>query len=262
VIDVVAVDWSGAQSGAARHIWLAHARDGRIIELADGRDRAAVIAYLVDLKTACPDGLVVGLDFSFSFPAWFLRAQGHARVADLWQQVTEIGEDWLAACEPPFWGKKGDRRPQLESHLRRTEQRAAVDGVSAKSSFQVRGAGTVGTGSLRGMPHLLALQAAGFSIWPFDPPSPWTVVELYPRLCTGPVTKSNVGSRIDYLRQSGWNLTDEQRTIAAASEDAFDAAISALVMDCHSDDLSQLTQSTDPMTLREGMIWRPPSIGP
>jgi hypothetical protein len=262
VIDVVAVDWSGARTGAARHIWLAHARNGEIIELANGRDRRTLTAYLINLKTTCPDGLAVGLDFSFSFPAWFLQAQGHAEVRALWRQAAAAGETWLANCEPPFWGKPGHRRPQLEGRLRRTEEEASVDGISAKSSFQIGGAGTVGTGSVRGMPYLLELQSAGFSIWPFDPPSRWVVVELYPRLCTGPVAKSNVGARVDYLRRHGWNLTDEHTALATASEDAFDAAISALVMDLHRDDLSRLTQSSDPVTLREGMIWRPPSIGP
>ena len=38
--------------------------------------------------------------------------------------------------------------------------------VRPKSTFQIGGAGAVGTGSLRGMPHLLTLREAGCAVWP------------------------------------------------------------------------------------------------
>ena len=44
------------------------------------------------------------------------------------------------------------------------------------------------------------------------------------------------------------------------SEDAFDAAISALVLHEHLDDLAALRQTSDPVTLLEGDVWRPPKI--
>ena len=72
----------------------------------------------------------------------------------------------------------------------------------AKSTFQIGGAGSVGTGSLRGMPHLRRLRQAGFSIWPFHSASPWTVMEIYPRLLTGPVHKSSHEHRARYLGDS------------------------------------------------------------
>jgi hypothetical protein len=262
--DVVAVDWSGAKTGAAERIWLARVSGGTLVELANGRTRAELIAYLVHLKTKVTGKvsatLTVGLDFSFSLPAWFLRQRGHTGAADLWLDVAEHGETWLADCTPPFWGKKGDRRPDLEAHLRRTESAATVGGISAKSTFQIRGAGTVGTGSLRGMPHLPALRQAGFSVWPFDPPSAWTVVEMYPRLLTGPVHKRSATARADYLEAAPFALSDEHRVLAIASEDAFDAAVSALVMHEHADHLHHLPQSRDPVTLLEGLIWDPNSI--
>ena len=46
------------------------------------------------------------------------------------------------------------------------------------------------------------------------------------------------------------------------SEDAFDAAISALVMGDHLAELASLRQSTDPLTLLEGDVWRPRKIVP
>ena len=41
------------------------------------------------------------------------------------------------------------------------------------------------------------------------------------------------------------------------SEDAFDAGLSALVMDRHAAGLARLKPSTDPVTLLEGDVWRP-----
>jgi len=96
------------------------------------------------------------------------------------ETATREGEDWLAECAPPFWGRPGRPRPVLAEHLRRAEKAISVAGISPKSVFQVGGAGAVGTGSVRGMPYLPQLRQAGFSIWPFDPASPWTVLESTP----------------------------------------------------------------------------------
>jgi hypothetical protein len=260
VLEVVAVDWSGAATGAADRIWLAHVVGGQLRALANGRDRVELIDHLIALKATSPDGLCVGLDFSFSLPAWFVRQRGHTSAAELWRDAARNGEAWLADCQPPFWGKPGTRRPELEAHLRRTEAEAVVGSVAAKSTFQIAGGGTVGTGSLRGMPHLLSLQGAGFSIWPFDPPSPCTVIEMYPRLLTGPVHKRNAVARSTYLDAHPWPLTDGHRALALSSEDAFDAAVSAFVMDRHAAALATLDPSTDPLTRLEGRIWDPRNI--
>ncbi|HEY1830470.1 MAG TPA: DUF429 domain-containing protein [Acidimicrobiales bacterium] len=258
--DVVAVDWSGARTGEGRRLWLAHVRDGQMLELTSGRTRRQVIDHLIELKAACPEHLAVGLDFSFSLPAWFLHQRGLRSAADLWREVAEHGETWLHDCQPPFWGKKGDRRPELEEHLRRTERVATIGGIAAKSTFQIRGAGTVGTGSLRGMPYLLDLQRAGFCIAPFDPPSCHTVVEVYPRLMTGPVHKRNLADRAAYLERSRWTLSPGQRALAASSEDAFDAAITALVMDEHANELRRVRPTDDPDLRLEGWMWAPNNI--
>jgi hypothetical protein len=145
----------------------------------------------------------------------------------------------------------------VEAHFRRTDTTARVGGISAKSVFQIGGAGSVGTGSLRGMPHLVELRAAGFSTWPFDPPSPWRVVEIYPRLLTGPVHKRNLDDRIRYLQNSPWVMSERFAQSVHASEDAFDAAISALMMDRHAGELASLEQTSDSVTLLEGEVWAP-----
>jgi hypothetical protein len=258
-VDVIAVDWSGAARGAAAHIWSAHARDGELIALRNGRDRSEVVGDLIALRRSCPGGLSVGLDFSFSFPAWFVRQRACATIDDVWALAEHEGEGWLAACAPPFWGRPGHRRPELPDHLRRAERHAVVGGIGAKSVFQIGGAGSVGTGSLRGMPHLRRLHQAGFSIWPFHPASAWPVMEIYPRLLTGPVHKSIRQDRARYLRHAPWRLPPPMAARMVDSEDAFDAAISALVMDRHVAELALLGPASDPVTLLEGDVWRPSS---
>jgi hypothetical protein len=219
-----------------------------------------VVDDVVDLRHRCGDGLVVGLDFAFSFPVWFLAERGFAEVGQLWQAAAAEGEEWLSRCDPPFWGRPTRRRPALEEHLRRCERSARVGGITAKSVFHIHGPGTVGTGSIRGMPHLLRLRAAGFSMWPFDPPSPWKVVEIYPRLLTGPVHKSNAAHRARYLTEGTWAIGAGHAASIAGSEDAFDAAISALVMHGSAAGLTTLGQASDPVTLLEGDIWPPRNI--
>jgi hypothetical protein len=172
--------------------------------------------------------------------------------------VCERGEDWLSACVTPFWGRPGTRRPDLPAHFRRAELEVpAVGGTRPKSVFQIGGSGAVGTGSVRGMRLLHQLHRAGFSIWPFDPPGCPCVIEIYPRLLTGPVKKSNAAARVRYLDERHPHLQAEHRATAAGSEDAFDAAVSALVMARHVNDLSVLPAIDDPQLRREGMIWYP-----
>jgi len=261
-MDVVAVDWSGAAQGAARHIWLAHVVGGELVALRNGRDRPQVVQDLTALRAQTAQGMVVGLDFSFSFPEWFMRDRGCHRVDDLWILAGQEGEGWLAEGAPPFWGRPGRRRPDLPAHLRRAERSISVGAISPKSVFQIGGAGAVGTGSIRGMPHLRALRQAGFGIWPFDPPSPWTVLEIYPRLLTGPVRKRDPVQRAGYLEAVPWPIAPRFARAMADSEDAFDAGISALVMHDHVTDLAALQPASDPVTRVEGDVWCPPKIDP
>lgn len=72
----VAVDWSGARAGAGRRIWLGEAVPGELLRLEGGRDRAALERHLRELADRAAGPLVVGLDFAFSLPAWFLEERG------------------------------------------------------------------------------------------------------------------------------------------------------------------------------------------
>jgi Protein of unknown function (DUF429) len=252
------VDWSGRKSNESDAIWLAECIDGELIRLESGRTRVEVVDELVRTITehsAAAQSVLIGLDFSFSFPAWFVQSLGCHTQLDLWTTVATHGETWLQQCEPPFWGRPGKPRPsETESRhqFRRTEvQTQSVSGIRPKSTFQIGGAGSVGTGSIRGMPHLVTLQEAGAAIWPFDQPGDITVCEVYPRLWTGPVVKSSPDARRQYLTE--YQITPP--AAALTSEDAFDAFVSALM-------ISRLASGPPRITLDaeqqlEGMIYDP-----
>jgi hypothetical protein len=247
---IIAVDWSGRAKNAAEAIWLAEAADGQIVQLENGRTRDQLITYLLDLADTSRR-VVVGLDFAFSMPRWFVEKRSVAGTPGFWEVVASEGESWLAECPSPFYGLVGKPRAPYEQ-FRKTEERAK----GAKSVFQIGGAGAVGTGSIRGMPLLLDLRNAGWRIWPFDPPEFPLVVEIYPRSLTGPVLKSVWRERLRYLERHFSYLTPRYTERAAGSEDAFDAAVSVLIMDQHRDKLLSLPEP-DEMELVEGRIWHP-----
>ncbi len=255
---MIAIDWSGDARNARQHIWLAEAvQTGQLVRLEAGRDRRQIADHLASLPS--PD-LVIGFDFAFSFPSWFIAQLGMRTAPELWAYVARHGEAWLAACEPPFWGHPGRSRPaQTQPPLRRADLAVPrTAGVAPKSIFQIGGAGAVGTGSIRGMPLLQQLQAAGARVWPYcnDAGEP-TLIEIYPRLMTGAVRKSSAVARAELLGRRYPALADDHQQLAVASEDAFDAAVSALVMVEHVDDLVALPPEADPTLRLEGRIWHP-----
>jgi Protein of unknown function (DUF429) len=261
---VIAVDWSGAREprDQRKKIWLGEAHPGgggpgsALVRLEGGRDRDEIAAHLI-AEAAHDPRFVVGLDFAFSTPEWFLESRGLADAPALWALAAREGEGWLERCEPPFWGRPGRGRPVLPKHTRHTEAAVhSLSGVLPKSVFQIGGAGAVGTGSIRGMPVLDRLRDAGFSIWPFDPPGWPLAVEIYPRVLTGRVNKSNHAARIEYLRTVFPDVPANMGALAASNDDAFDAAVSALVMARCAGELLAL-EATEPWAAREGKIWEP-----
>lgn len=251
----LALDWSGARNPAGK-LWLAEARDGHLHRLESFPSREAAIEAVVAYGRG-DERVVAGFDFSFSLPLWFHESSGVHSAPAPWQRVSEQGEAWLAACEPPFWGRPGKPRPEMPAPLRATEEAVGrIAAIKPKSTFQVGGAGAVGTGSLRGMPYLLTLQRHGWAIWPFDVAGRLTAIEIYPRLLTGSVVKSREAARRAYLESAPWALSAAHRGLAEASEDAFDAAVSALVMAAHAASLAALPERQG-LARREGEIWHP-----
>jgi hypothetical protein len=255
-MQILAIDWSGDAHLARSRMWLAEAREpGRLVRLEAGRDRATMTDHLLSMQSEA----VIGLDFGFAFPSWFLEQLGVRSAPDLWTRLATDGESWLTRCEAPFWGRRGRPRPVLNgAAFRRTEIGVPRQtGIGPKSMFQIGGAGAVGTGSIRGMPLLHRLHAQGARVWPFvDERSP-VVLEIYPRLLTGSVTKSRPAERAKLLARRYPHLDEQHTRLATLSEDAFDAAVSALVMIEHASDLQSLPEERDAELRLEGRIWHP-----
>jgi hypothetical protein len=251
---VIAVDWSGAAGGGSKKIWIAEVVSGRLVRLESGRSRDQVCQYLLsEAETGHP--LLAGLDFAFSFPRWYLDQRGFCSAAELWECSAGEGESWLGNCAPPFWGRPGKKRPQGADGFRDTERAVGRSGRGTpKSVFQIGGAGAVGTGSIRGLPILLRLQQGGYSIWPFHPPTFPMLVEIYPRTFTGPIRKRLAEERLKLGIR--FRLTGEQLNQVESSEDALDAAISALQMDRFKQSLALLPDPSENQRL-EGIIWDP-----
>jgi hypothetical protein len=294
---VVAVDWSGDKGpGQRKKIWAGvwTATTGKVT-LESGRTRDELMAWLVEMARETPR-MVVGFDFTFSYPAWFLRELGIGSAPEFWQLVADgQGEKWLhRECEDArFWGQVGVNRlgkkpaefrgEHAHRMLRRVEtalkvraemtdplQIAKIAGIAPKSVFQIGGAGAVGTASLRGMPGLLVLRAAGFKIWPYDEPELGRaplVVEMYTRLMTGAVNKSSEVARTAYLakkRNESALYAGISRGVMAkarASEDAFDALVSAMVMVEHRAEFGGLHRLDDEVFQMEGHTWVPGLVG-
>jgi hypothetical protein len=252
---VFAVDWSGDNRNARRKIWLAEASNGRLLRLENGRNSDEVAEFFL-LEAKRDLNFVVGFDFAFSFPLAYCESLNARTVNEVWRAVSKHGETWLTECLPPFWGKAGRRKPRSGEAFRSTELAITDDGsANPKSIFQIGGAGAVGTGSLRGMAILAKLHDTGFSIWPFDHPVLPLIVEIYPRLLTGRVNKSSKSHREAFLEKWTASMSPELIAAACSNEDAFDAAVSALVMSQRTVEFGKLEQGIERWELMEGKIW-------
>ncbi len=295
------VDASGQRRHIWAGVWTCTPA-GRIkVALEAGRTRDEMGDWLLQLAAETPR-LVVGIDCCFSFPAWFLRELGCRTVFDFWKLVNSgKGEEWLRrhkvgspeelARDLRFWGHP-HKRPHFfsgegfRSMFRYAdwdnkiaqalengdpERAAKMKGITPKSPFQVGGSGSVGTGSLRAMPTLARLHEAGWRVWPFedaalrpaDPQPKPLLTEMYTRLMTGAVAKSNASARKQYLaqrRREDALFAPVSRAVlkrAEGSEDAFDALVSTLEMVRHAASFSRLRATRNPEILLEGNTWRP-----
>jgi hypothetical protein len=251
---LVAIDWSGRSDDKGQTTWMAVIEDRVFARLENGRSRPELRDELIRMRGRA-GRLVVGIDFAFGFPQWYAQAKGWKCGRDIWRAAAQDGEQWLTSQAPPFWGRT-TKRPQLQGDaLRRTERQ--VDG-SPRSVFQIGGAGAVGTGSIRGMAVLHELAEAGFAVWPFEPPGDATIIEIYPRLLTGKVVKSSALACLRHLDKHypKDELPDLFRGMAAATEDAFDAAVSALEMARARAELCN-PPAVDDVDRIEGRIWSP-----
>ena len=295
------VDAAGQRRHIWAGVWTCTAAGKVKVALEAGRTRDEMGDWLLQLAAETPR-LVVGIDCCFSFPAWFVQELGCRTVFDFWRLVNSgLGEDWLRrhkvgspeelARDPRFWGHphkrphffSGDgfrsmfRYADWDNKVAQAlengdpERAAKMKGITPKSPFQVGGSGSVGTGSLRAMRLLARLHEAGWRVWPFedaalraDEPQPKPLLtEMYTRLMTGAVAKSNASARKQYLaqrRRDDGLFAPVSRAVlkrAEGSEDAFDALVSTLEMVRHAASFSRLRASRNPEILLEGNTWRP-----
>jgi hypothetical protein len=89
------------------------------------------------------------------------------------------------------------------------------------------------------------------------------IVEMYTRLNTGPVRKSNAAARDSYLskrRKEDTAYAALSRGVMAkarGSEDAFDALVSCMVMTARREEFAGLGMPVDPEYKLEGWTWAP-----
>ena len=265
-IRCIAVDWSGNKRDyyQKRAIWSAEAECGRLMALQSGRTRLCVVNDLLErIRRYGP--LVIGLDFAFSFPEWHLEREGIQNAPNLWAWAAAHEERWLKGNTWPFWGLPNTEYPRPPECLTLARQFRETDWVrGGQSVFRINGNGNVGTGTIRGLRHLVSMRRAGAAIWPFDAAAADgpVVVEIYPRVFYGDrvSTKRNEAgaeSRRTYLGRVYPDLAEGWRDAMVRGGDAFDAGVSALVMSAHVGDLQRLRQATERPVSVEGEIWAP-----
>ena len=258
---VIAIDWSGAKAGFKKKIWLAEATADGLEDLTDGWSREAIRDRLIQERDK-DSSLIVGLDFAFSFPSWFVEEQGCTSNLDFWRHVASEGDTWLDPKKRSrYFFRKGQWGHGGRSQFRATERRLRDHGKTPETVFKLVGPTQVGPGSVRGMPILLALKEAGFNIWPFDPPKMPLVIEIYPALFYEKGVKSSLEKRLKYVKSDSRFKSELHRTKASCSDDAFDAAVSALAMiDHHRELLNLSAKRGDPSIQLEGEIWLPRNL--
>ena len=131
------------------------------------------MAALLDAVAAEPS-TIVGLDFAFSWPRWYLDARGLPGPEDAWAHAAALAGLPARELPRPFWGagdpaaRRGRPRGARAPPPHRDGPEPAAAG--ARSTFHAGGNGTVGLQSIRGMPFLAELRRAGVAVWPFDAP--------------------------------------------------------------------------------------------
>ncbi|HSB86203.1 MAG TPA: hypothetical protein VLD86_07845 [Ilumatobacteraceae bacterium] len=194
---IVIVDWSSAATPkrGKDSIWTYARGDSAAV---NHSTRAAAFAALLDLLRS-PGRTLIGLDFPLGYPAGFATAaklDGRTPWAATWQYLTDLITDddrnrnnrWVVAAdlnqrlgELRFWGvpprHAGNhltiRKPLVLDEFRIVESRLKRHGKHPFSTWQLLGAGSVGSQTLTGIPVVQRLRqhpdiAERARVWPFE----------------------------------------------------------------------------------------------
>ena len=243
---VAVVDWSASaapprQRPQADAIWLGLASASGVVTSYHPSRRAAeaAIKALILQAQQAGESLLVGFDFPFGYPEGFAtRLTGQPGAAAVWHWLSEAIEDGpdnrnnrFAVADAinqrfggqgPFWGRP-DSQPFPHLPSRKTidypalglAERRLVEKLvpRAQPVWKLYTTGAAGGQSLMGLPMIHRLSnLPGTSVWPFAPPAPVTLAEIYPSLLAPSVTaalgpgviKDEVQVRL--LAQSLWRL--------------------------------------------------------
>ena len=250
-----AIDWSGAKK-FRKKIVVAEVDEKGLRELKnDWKSRDEVADYLIE-KAIEDMNFIVGFDFAFSFPQWFLNEKGCQTAAEFWKLVQKEGENWISNLCSPFF--KEGKWVSHNSQFRKTEEEIKQrKSMNPETVFKLVGPKQVGKSSITGMPILRKLRENGFNIWPFDQPKLPMVIEIYPRLFyDNKIKKSNPEQRREFLKKYS-GLSECHRMKATCSDDVFDAVVSALEMSKNMNQLTHVPCVDDIVTKTEGRIWYP-----
>lgn len=192
----IAVDWSGAKGSRHKSIAIAYAQPGSMApKLVTPPHKGGWARQEVGVWLKKLDGRVLaGFDFSFA-PPWLDKQAYLPGVATpdngpefwAWLDVRVQDEDGGAASfleedqRRFFYFGKADGKKADYMRLRQCEQAFnAAGGAKPSSIFDVIGAAQVAKASFAGM-RLLHHMQGDYTIWPFEPLSSRTIVEIYTR---------------------------------------------------------------------------------
>jgi molybdopterin-guanine dinucleotide biosynthesis adapter protein len=244
---VLIVDWSAKaapspEKPSADAIWIGICRAGHQESkyFRTRKQAEEAIVDLLDVEGAAGRRVLAGFDFPFGYPVGFAeRLTGQASARSVWgwlaSHVTDdtrngtnrlaVGGQINALFAPdrgPFWGRPAGQ-PIANLPFKKDVDYAAI-GISerrlieqhlrgAKSTFQLMGAGSVGSQALTGLPMIHRLQQRNRSaVWPFDDIAHATLVlaEVYPSILNLAVLRDRPAvkdeAQVRLLANALWNL--------------------------------------------------------
>ncbi|WP_281684377.1 hypothetical protein [Thalassobaculum salexigens] len=195
------IDWSGSKARRLPGLQVAECAPGTAApRLLDGPQpgglwRRLDVLALLERERDAGARVLAGFDFAFAYAhadhGGYFPGTGPdlADVRALWAFVEDLAgetEDLYAGSVYAPGSPVADHylsplgRGSLYTYRQRRAEQACAAVTTPHPVFKCIGAANVGTGSLAGM-RLLHRIAGWAAVWPFAPPGPLTVAEIFPR---------------------------------------------------------------------------------